>query len=647
MALLRNYNPQHASFPWGSEFVYGFIAGQHSLDGVYRCLRPILPECFSAPARIFSRPRRGGANPNNLRPLCRETQLEKVTSQLKIALINARSLVNKTFILNDFFTSQALDFLCVTETWSKPGELFPFSELVPYGCNFLNSPRMSGRGGGLATVFKDTFHCRSLSTGPYNSFEVQLLQLVLVNPITIALIYRPPHHNKDFLSELAALMGDLVTRHEKVLLLGDFNIHVCCSSKPYSAEFLNLIESFDFTQWVSSPTHNHGHTLDLILTHGFSISNIEISSASFSDHRPVFCTIPLMGRVLRNPSLARLTRSLTQHSSEEFSVAYRDVCNSLESESTLLNLDADAHFNLFNSTCADIMNSIAPLKYKNHKPLPVPWHTETTRTLRRTCRQAERKWKKDRLQVSNEVLRNSYNMFQKAAKAAKCKYLSELITNNCHKPQVLFSTINSVLNPSVHPILEPSTSLCNNFGQFFVEKITILRSQLFNSTYILHDVPLCSSTWSEFEPIDLISCNEIVGHLKPTICPQDIIPPLFLRQIMDTVGSGLLLVINKCLSTGSFPNSLKCAVVTPYLKKPNLDPSSFSNFRPISNLPFISKILEKIVLTQLQSYLTANSVHEMFQSGFKALHSTESALLRVSSDILLKLTLGNPWLWFC
>ncbi len=65
---------------------------------------------------------------------------------------------------------------------------------------------------------------------------------------------------------------------------------------------------------------------------------------------------------------------------------------------------------------------------------------------------------------------------------------------------------------------------------------------------------------------------------------------------MDTVGSGLLLIINKCLSTGSFPNSLKCAVVMPYLKKKQV-PSYFSNFRPISNLPFISKIIEKVVLT--------------------------------------------------
>ncbi|KAL0153637.1 hypothetical protein M9458_051059, partial [Cirrhinus mrigala] len=93
--------------------------------------------------------------------------------------------------------------------------------------------------------------------------------------------------------------------------------------------------------------------------------------------------------------------SYSLSSSEEFCVefsAYREVCKSLESGSSLLNLDADAHLNLFNSTCADIMNTIAPLKYKNHKSVPEPWDTETTRALRRTCRQAERKWKKDRLQ---------------------------------------------------------------------------------------------------------------------------------------------------------------------------------------------------------------------------------------------------------
>ncbi len=69
-----------------------------------------------------------------------------------MALINARSLVNKTFLLNYFFTTHALDFMFITETWIKVGDLSPFSDLVPAGCTFFNLPRSSGRGGGLAVI---------------------------------------------------------------------------------------------------------------------------------------------------------------------------------------------------------------------------------------------------------------------------------------------------------------------------------------------------------------------------------------------------------------------------------------------------------------------------------------------------------------
>lgn len=75
---------------------------------------------------------------------------------------------------------QALDFICVTETWIKPGELCSLAELVPQGCNFLNTPRSSGHGGGLVTVFKNTFPCQYLSTVLYRSFEVPLSQILLV-----------------------------------------------------------------------------------------------------------------------------------------------------------------------------------------------------------------------------------------------------------------------------------------------------------------------------------------------------------------------------------------------------------------------------------------------------------------------------------
>ena len=86
------------------------------------------------------------------------------------------------------------------------------------------------------------------------------------------------------------------------------------------------------------------------------------------------------------------------------------------------------------------------------------------------------------------------------------------------------------------------------------------------------------------------------------------------------------------LESGHFPSSLKTAVLSPLLKKANLDHEVLANYRPISNLKVISKIIEKVVAVRLQKYLEANQLNEALQS---ACHSCETALERVHNDILV------------
>ena len=116
-------------------------------------------------------------------------------------------------------------------------------------------------------------------------------------------------------------------------------------------------------------------------------------------------------------------------------------------------------------------------------------------------------------------------------------------------------------------------------------------------------------------------------------CELDPIPTFLLKKILPSVSQLFTGIINNSITVGTFPNCIKGALVQPVLKKANLDLIN-KNYRVVSNLSFVGKLIECVVADQVTSHITQHSLMEANQSAYCSHHSTETTLLKVKADIL-------------
>ena len=153
--------------------------------------------------------------------------------------------------------------------------------------------------------------------------------------------------------------------------------------------------------------------------------------------------------------------------------------------------------------------------------------------------------------------------------------------------------------------------MANDFGKFFAQKIADIRSAITNQICLPVTINATSSvTASCFSEFDLLSESEVFDLITASSkksCPLDPIPTKLLTEYVDVLLPPITKIINLSLDSGHFPRTWKCALVRPLLKKDGLPPV-FKNFRPVSNLAFISKLVETVVAKQLRHYLNCNNL---------------------------------------
>ncbi len=258
--------------------------------------------------------------------------------------------------------------------------------------------------------------------------------------------------------------------------------------------------------------------------------------------------------------------------------------------------------------------------------------------MKSQCRKAERMWRKTKLEIHYCIYKDSLHAFSVELATARQTFFSNIINRNLNNTRILFATVDRLTNPPSQISSEKlSDSKCNRFDSFFSEKINI-RKEIDTSSSFAQIRPQSQKevTMSVFEAIDSNILKEIVQHLKSSTCYLDTLPTSFFKSVLNCLEADLLEAVNTSLISGTFPNSLKTAVVKPLLKKRHLDNTMLSNYRPISNLPFIGKIIEKVVFNQLNNYLNSNGYLDWFLSTSKATaQSTETALVKIINYICL------------
>ena len=524
----------------------------------------------------------------------------------------------------------------MTETWIPEN-----ADSVPHAFHVSHSHRPIGkRGGGICVISRNSIRLDAIKSPFHSSFESLTAKVSFSSHcLFLSVLYRPPNTG-NFICELTSHLYFFYSFFSNFILAGNFNTPNCTShDNPLSA----LLRELELVQQIDFPTHILGNILDLIITPKPNSHLIqEIGKKTFdSNHYLVLCSLNLASPPL--PHRIVISLSFENFDDAIFERDLRHIHNTL---TNLSDVPVEEFLTTMNNSFQSLIDRHAPFRTHIFHPSSHFHHKLSTDEIaaKRKRRKLERKISL-LLRSSKPVpacLLAALKESRKTARAlifkTRADYFYNMLASVKPNSKVFWKTANSILHrpPSSPPrSSSEAINLVNTFSSFFKEKIAFIQKSLPTSILRCTDpiLPDNRTPLSYFSFVNIEKVSRLVRSLPNKSSSLDLTPTSTLKRFSHFFASIISKLTNLSSSQAIFPASFKTAQVLTLLEKGNLDPTIPSNYRPISNLNTISKIIERLVHSRITSQVSSFPNFNPFQSVYRKHHFTETTLLRITDSL--------------
>ena len=537
--------------------------------------------------------------------------------------LNVRSLRPKLHEVHMIIEEGRYDIFALSETWLEPEILD--EDVALDGYNVYRRDRR-GRGGGVCWYVRSGIRCEMIEM--VSTIE-QLWIRILLKGISIScgVIYRPPNNcPREFLSNMEDSFSQATLLSDEVLCVGDINIDMLRHETPLTLEIVQALEVYGLQQLISEPTRvteSSATLLDVIL---FSNNDLIVDSGvlhnDISDHLLVYSTFCLESDPI--PPIVKTYRDMTYFNTSTFyeylqSIPWRNIYD-IE--------DIDGKVQFLTSNISILLDLLAPFKTSRFTKPPAPWLTLELRDIIKQ-RNALNKYKRSKNVAHLNKYKELRNLTTSLLRKSKKHYVESVIQSHSSvKTWKLFKTLK--MSRSGHAVLPSHLLDAEGINNYFIQSVPKVinisnQQQAYNSLNKSVKNKLVLRAVSEGEVF------KALGDIKSVTCGSDGISVSILSACCPYLLPFLTHLINFCITRSAYPTSWKMAAITPIPKTKN--PLLFNDLRPISILPTLSKVLEKLINHQLIKHLNQNNILPACQSAYRAGHGCTTALAGVTDDI--------------